>query len=80
MKMNEPSITIPASAYKTFEPEVQRAIMAFFMSQFEAEGAAALLTTPPAGRDEKGLARLEIAEAKLFLNNCSEKTTTILQE
>lgn len=78
--MNEPSIVIPASAYKSLEPLVQRAIMNFFVSGL---GELPIATTEPSissHRDEQGLARLSVADAKLFLNNCSDKTTAILQE
>ena len=78
--MNEPSITIPASAYKGFEPAVQRAIMAFFLSDFGGAATEGSVAPIPEGRDEQGLARLSVADAKLFLNNCSEKTTSILRE
>ena len=78
--MNEPSILIPARAYKAFEPSVQRAIMAFFLSEFDGAAAERSDAPIPEGRNEQGLARLSVADAKLFLNNCSEKTTSILQE
>ena len=78
--MTEPSITIPASAYKAFEPAVQRAIMAFFLSEFGGTMFHSPDAFIPEGRDEQGLSRLTVADAKLFLNNCSEKTTSILQQ
>lgn len=78
--MTELGILIPISAYKTFDRSVQRAIMTYLLDQFE--GAQLEPATAPVaeGRDEKGLAKLDVPEAKLFLNNCSEKTTSILQE
>lgn len=78
--MNEFSITIPASAYKTFAPTVQQALMAYVVSQLGGEAPIEAADSAAEGRNEKGLAKLDVAEAKLFLNKCSEKTTLILQE
>jgi hypothetical protein len=80
MKMNELSIVIPVSAYKAFDPIVQRSIMAYVMDQLGAAAAKPLDPPVAEGRNEKGLAKLDVPESKQFLNNCSEKTTTILQE
>ncbi|MBZ9727194.1 hypothetical protein LB554_24935 [Mesorhizobium sp. CO1-1-11] len=78
--MAEASIIIPVSAYKAFDPSVQSAIMTYIIGQFggplPVSGSGAVLESS----DEKGLARLDVPEAKLFLNNCSEKSTSILQE
>ena len=78
--MSEFSIVIPASAYKTFDPPVQQAIMAYVVSQLGGEVSIGAVDSAVEGRNEKGLAKLDVAEAKLFLNKCSEKTTLILQE
>ena len=78
--MAELSITIPISAYKTFDPTVQNAILAFIVNQLGGPSAVQHSTPIVEGRDEQGLAKLDVREAKLFLNNCSEKTTAILQE
>jgi hypothetical protein len=78
--MSEFSITIPASAYKAFEPDVQQALMAYVASQLGVSIGSTAASPVAEGRDEKGLARLDVPEAKVFLNKCSEKTTLILQE
>lgn len=78
--MDEPSIIIPASAYKSFEPSVQRAIMGYFVLNFDDASNATTGGSDTPRRDEQGLARLSVADAKLFLNKCSDKTTAILQE
>lgn len=78
--MSEFSITIPASAYKTFGIPVQQALMAYVVSQLGVSGSVGQDESASDGRNEKGLAKLDVAEAKLFLNKCSEKTTLILQE
>lgn len=78
--MREFSITIPVSAYKAFDPSVQQAIMSYVVAQFGVPLAAPVVAPIAEGRDEKGLAKLDVPEAKLFLNRCSEKTTSILQE
>lgn len=78
--MSEFSITIPVSAYKAFDPTVQQAIMSYIVAQFGVPLADPVVGTIAEGRDEKGLAKLDVPEAKLFLNKCSEKTTLILQE
>jgi hypothetical protein len=77
--MNELSISIPVSAFKAFDPSVQQAIMAYVIDQLG--GAIVDLSDTPvaSGGNEKGLAKLDVAEAKQFLNKCSEKTTSILQ-
>ena len=78
--MSEFSITIPASAYKTFDLPVQQALMAYVVSQLGGGAPIEAADSAAEGRSEKGLAKLEVAEAKLFLNKCSEKTTLILQD
>ena len=78
--MNEMSIIIPVSAYKSFDPSVQQAIMAYVVNQLGGTSATPLDAQVIEGRNEKGLAKLDVPEAKLFLNKCSEKTTSILQE
>lgn len=78
--MTEFSITIPASAYKAFEPNVQQALMAYVTSQLGVSIGSDAASPVSEGRDEKGLAKLDVPEAKVFLNKCSEKTTLILQE
>ena len=78
--MSEFSITIPVSAYQTFEPNVQQAIMAYVASQLGTSFNSEADRPVAEGRDEKGLAKLDVSEAKVFLNKCSEKTTLILQE
>ena len=78
--MTELSITIPISAYKAFPPSVQHTIMAFVIEQFGGPYALPLDSPVTEDRDDKGLAKLDAREAKLFLNNCSERTTMILQE
>jgi hypothetical protein len=78
--MSEFSITIPVSAYKTFDPFVQQALMAYVVSQLGGEASIGTIGSAVESRNEKGLAKLDVAEAKLFLNKCSEKTTLILHE
>lgn len=78
--MSEFSIVIPVSAYKAFEPETQQAIMAYVVSQLGSveQEIDHHLSLDSSG--EKGLAKLDVTEAKIFLNNCSEKTILIIQE
>ena len=78
--MSEFSITIPASAYKAFEPNVQQALMSYVVAQLGTPFTSMTDASITEGRDEKGLAKLDVPEAKVFLNKCSEKTTLILQE
>jgi hypothetical protein len=78
--MNELSISIPVSAYKEFEPSVQQAIMAYVINQLGGEINDITHPATAAGGNQKGLAKLDVAEAKQFLNKCSEKTTSILRE
>jgi hypothetical protein len=78
--MSEFSIIIPASAYKAFDPSVQQALMSYVVAQLGAMAPIAMDGATDEGRNEKGLARLDVAEAKLFLNKCSDKTILILQE
>ena len=78
--MTEFSITIPVSDYKLFAPPVQQALMTYVLSQLGGVALIGAADSAAEGRNEKGLAKLDVAEAKLFLNKCSEKTTLILQE
>jgi hypothetical protein len=78
--LDELSIVIPVSAYRAFSPTVQQAIWTYVVEQLATPLIRPTDNAITEGRDEKGLARLDVAEAKLFLNKCSEKTTSILQE
>lgn len=78
--MNELSINIPISAFNGFDPAVRSAITAYVTSQLGGQVHAPLIAPIADARNDKGLAKLEVSEAKLFLNNCSEKSTTILRE
>lgn len=78
--MNEASITIPFSALKSFDPTTRLAILAYVAKQLDIQPAESGAVTVSEGRDEKGLAKLDVPEAKFFLNKCSQKTTLILRE
>lgn len=78
--MNEFSITMPISALKAFTPAVQSEIMAYVVCQFEGSIATPAPAPVADAGSQKGLAQLDVSEAKLFLNKCSERSTSILQE
>lgn len=78
--MTDFSIVIPVAAYREFDPSVRRAIMSYVMNELGATTAKPTDQSTDQGRDDQGLAKLEVADAKAFLNNCSDKTIAILRE
>lgn len=77
--MNEMSINIPLSVLGTFDEVVQKAILSALAHGTGSSGRMPVPAQPQQGRDETGVAALNVQEAKLFLNNCSAKSRHILQ-
>ena len=75
MKMHGPAILIPLADLDSFEPGVQQALQGYLQRNF-----VSAITPRPLSTNESGLVEFGVAEAKTFLNNCSEKTTAILQQ
>ena len=78
--MHEISITIPASIFKTFPPEVKNAILSRLTEDFRLSENVSGTPENARGNETADLAQLEIHQAKAFLNNCSDKSIAILQD
>jgi hypothetical protein len=74
------SINIPMTVFRTFEPAVQAALKDYVLRQLGTVDLAQNESGSSLEGDEKGLAKLDVSEAKFFLNKCSEKTIRILRE
>ncbi|MBN8805482.1 MAG: hypothetical protein BGO58_12850 [Sphingopyxis sp. 65-8] len=73
--MNERgAIIIPYAAIKTFSAETRAELSEFILAAMGITAGEGLAD------DEEGLAKLSVADAKHFLNNCSEKSVAILHE
>lgn len=75
--MTQTAITITAEAFGTLPASAQTAILSLFGSK--RAGAPEAKPENAIDENEKGLALLDETDAKLFLNNCSEKTRGILK-
>jgi hypothetical protein len=78
--VHEISITIPLACFKRFEPNVQRALTEFIISQLGKSSASDAKTPAVGRRSDGGLAMLDVTEAKYFLNKCNDKSIRILNE
>lgn len=76
--MDQTAITISRAAFVTLPELVQTSILAMFTSSAITQPNKDL-GEMPINENEKGLALLDETDAKLFLNNCSEKTRGILE-
>lgn len=73
--MYEASVLIPLSAISAFSIKTQAELRGYILDQVGMPTSQ----TADGGSAEEG-AKLSVAEAKTFLNNCSEKTTFILSQ
>jgi hypothetical protein len=78
--MSEMSITIPVSAFQALDEQSQIAIMNLITTEFGVSATSFVHEPNVDAGTGKGLTKLDVAEARIFLNKCSEKTTRILQE